>query len=126
MIRRAAHRDTETRARTRRVAVSPCLRVWLLLLAVHCLLLTATAQPGVPRPNSPLYGGAPSSGTTSVGLPPVLKKVGIDQKLNQQIPLDLVFKDEQGREVRLGQFSKASRWCSRWFITPARCFVIRS
>jgi protein SCO1/2 len=57
-------------------------------------------------PNSPLYGGAPSSGTTSVGLPPVLKKVGIDQKLNEQVPLDLVFKDEQGREVRLGQYFK--------------------
>jgi len=48
----------------------------------------------------------PSSGTTSVGLPPVLKKVGIDQKLNEQVPLDLVFKDEQGREVRLGQYFK--------------------
>jgi len=36
----------------------------------------------------------------------VLKKVGIDQKLNEQVPLDLVFKDEQGREVRLGQYFK--------------------
>jgi protein SCO1/2 len=53
-----------------------------------------------------LYGGAPESGNTSVGLPPVLKEVGIDQKLNEQVPLDLVFKDEQGREVRLGQFFK--------------------
>jgi protein SCO1/2 len=76
------------------------------VVAFHCSLLTAPAQPGVPRPNSPLYGGAPASGTTSVGLPPVLKKVGIDQKLNGQVPLDLVFKDEQGREVRLGQYFK--------------------
>jgi protein SCO1/2 len=30
--------------------------------------------------------------------------VGIDQKLNEQIPLDAVFKDEQGHEVRLAQF----------------------
>jgi protein SCO1 len=78
----------------------------LVLLTAHCSLLTAEAQPGVPRPNSPLYGGAPESGQTSTGLPPVLKKVGIDQKLNEQVPLDLVFKDEQGREVRLGQFFK--------------------
>ena len=75
-----------------------------LLLSALCLL--AQAQPGVPRPNSPLYGGAPESGTTSTGLPPVLKKVGIDQRLNEQVPLDTVFKDEQGREVRLGQFFK--------------------
>ena len=89
-----------------RVALSARLRVVLLLLTAHCSLLTAFAQPGVPRPNSPLYGGAPESGTTSMGLPPVLKKVGIDQKLNEQVPLDAVFKDEQGREVRLGQFFK--------------------
>jgi len=73
-----------------------------LLLSAYCLL--ANAQPGVPQPNSPLYGGGLNQGQTSAGLPPVLKKVGIDQKLNEQLPLDAVFKDEQGNEVRLGQF----------------------
>src|SRR3989475_12629995 len=74
--------------------------------AIYCLLPTAFcfAQPGVPQPNSPLYGGGGNSGQTSTGLPPVLKKVGIDQHLNEQLPLDAVFKDEQGRDVRLGQF----------------------
>src|SRR5262249_1663991 len=80
------------------------------LPAVRCLLLSAFcllpsvfcfAQPGVPHPSSPLYGGGPTTGSTSLGLPPVLKKVGIDQKLHEQLPLDAVFKDEQGREVRL-------------------------
>ncbi|PYS80314.1 MAG: SCO family protein [Acidobacteria bacterium] len=37
-------------------------------------------------------------------MPKALKNVGIDQKLNEQIPLDAVFKDEQGREVKLGEF----------------------
>jgi len=77
-----------------------------LLLTAHCSLLTANAQPGAPRPNSPLYGGPPSSGQVSTGLPKALKNVGIDQRLNEQIPLDAVFKDEQGRDVRLGQFFK--------------------
>src|SRR5205814_6026184 len=81
----------------------------LLLLTAHCSLLTAHAQPGVPQPNSPLYGGGGNSGQTSTGLPPVLKKVGIDQHLNEQLPLDAVFKDEQGREVRLGQFCKGTQ-----------------
>jgi len=89
-----------------RVPVSLRLRVLLLLLTAHCSLLTANAQPGAPRPNSPLYGGPPSSGQVSTGLPKALKNVGIDQRLNEQIPLDAVFKDEQGREVRLGQFFK--------------------
>jgi protein SCO1/2 len=74
------------------------------LLTAHCSLLTASAQPGAPQPNSPLYGAAPSLGQTSTGLPKALKSVGIDQRLNEQVPLDAVFKDEQGREVRLGQF----------------------
>ena len=80
------------------------LVVFCLVFSAFCL--PALGQPGVPRPNSPLYGGGPSIGSTSTGLPPVLKKVGIDQKLNEQVPLDAVFKDEEGREVRLGQFFK--------------------
>jgi protein SCO1 len=41
----------------------------------------------------------------SVGVrPDLLKDVGIDQKLNQQIPLDLTFHDENGNAVKLGQF----------------------
>lgn len=79
----------------RRVAATICL----LLATSYCF-----SQPGVPQPNSPLYGGGVQPGQTAVGLPPALKKVGIDQKLNGQVPLDAVFKDEQGREVKLGQF----------------------
>jgi protein SCO1 len=89
-----------------RVSVSAHLRVFFLLLTAHCSLLTAFAQPGMPQPNSPLYGARPGSGSVSTGLPNALKNVGIDQKLNQQVPLDAVFKDEQGRDVRLGQFFK--------------------
>jgi protein SCO1/2 len=31
-------------------------------------------------------------------------EVGIDQKLNEQVPLDLTFRDEENREVTLGSF----------------------
>jgi len=37
------------------------------------------------------------------GKPEVLKNVGLDQKLNAQVPLDLTFKDEHGATVTLGQ-----------------------
>ncbi len=79
------------------------------LLPALCLILSACClpalgQPGAPQPNSPLYGAAPAIGQVSNGLPKVLKSVGIDQRLNEQIPLDAVFKDEQGHDVRLGQF----------------------
>src|SRR2546426_2058454 len=64
----------------RRVPASSCLLVLLLLLTVHCSLLTAFAQPGMPQPSSPLYGAQPVPGQTSTGLPRALKNVGIDQR----------------------------------------------
>lgn len=106
MLRRGENETRRRREKFLRVALSPRLRVLALMVIAQFAVFAVRAQPGVPRPNSPLYGGAPESGSTSVGLPPVLKKVGIDQKLNEQVPLDLVFKDEQGREVRLGQYFK--------------------
>jgi protein SCO1/2 len=36
--------------------------------------------------------------------PPGLKNVGIQQNLNQQIPADLMFTDDLGRKVRLGNY----------------------
>lgn len=36
--------------------------------------------------------------------PPELKHVGIEQRLNQQIPPGLEFRDEAGKQVRLGQY----------------------
>lgn len=36
--------------------------------------------------------------------PPVLKDVGIDQLLNNEVPLDLEFKDETGRTVKLAEY----------------------
>jgi protein SCO1 len=36
--------------------------------------------------------------------PDILKRVGIEQHLNTQVPLDLKFRDESGREVKLGDY----------------------
>jgi len=38
--------------------------------------------------------------------PPVLKDVGIDQLLNSQVQLDLEFRDESGRTVKLAEYFK--------------------
>jgi protein SCO1 len=45
---------------------------------------------------------AASAGQMS--LPPELVGVGLDQKLNQQVPSDLTFRDESGSTVVLGQY----------------------
>ena len=88
-----------------RLLVSPRLITLLLLLpTVYCLLLTAQAQPGTPSLTSPLYGARPDSGKVVSGLPKALRDVGIDQKLNAQLPLDLVFQNEKGETVKLGDY----------------------
>lgn len=71
---------------------------WLVLASA---VAAAQAPPG---PSSPLYGARPETGNTSTGLPAPLRDVKIEQKLNQQLPLDLTFRDEGGREVKLGDF----------------------
>jgi protein SCO1 len=49
--------------------------------------------------------GDPMSPTQNIGVrPELLKDVGIDQKLNDTIPLDLTFRDEHGQTVELAQF----------------------
>jgi protein SCO1/2 len=78
-----------------------------LVGVVICFLLFCTvtlAQPGTPGPSSPLYGARPETGAVSTGLPTALRDVKIEQKLNQQLPLDLTFRDETGQSVKLGQY----------------------
>lgn len=41
--------------------------------------------------------------------PPEFKGIGIDQRLNQQVPLDLQFKDETGKTVKLGDYFSSGR-----------------
>ncbi len=86
-----------------RAAVS-LARVFILLLTAHCTLPTAFGQFSQTQGNSPLYSSRPYEARAPSGLPKVLKDVGIDQKLNEQLPLDLVFKDETGAEVKLGNY----------------------
>jgi len=54
--------------------------------------------------NSPLYSPKTYDPAQSAGngLPPALDKVGIEQKLGEQLPLDTQVTDEEGRTVTLG------------------------
>jgi protein SCO1/2 len=80
------------------------LTVFLFLLTAHCTLHTATAQFSQAQGNSPLYSSRPYEARAPSGLPKALNGVGIDQKLNDQLPLDLVFKNEKGENVKLGDY----------------------
>jgi len=50
-----------------------------------------------------------SSQPASQVAPADLANVGIDQRLDQQLPLDLTFKDETGKTVRLGDYFQSGR-----------------
>ncbi len=64
------------------------------------LLLTATLAG-----NAQLYQEPKGLGAANVK-PAILEKIGIDQRLNEQLPLETTFHDESGRTVRLGDYFK--------------------
>lgn len=67
----------------------------------------AMAQPGQPAPMQPSLSMQDSS--LKPALPGALQGVGIDQKLDQQIPLNLVFRDESGRQVPLSTYFQSKK-----------------
>src|SRR5437762_1064973 len=62
----------------------------LLLGVVTSRLAAQYGQPPVDRP--------------AQGTPEQLREVGLDQRLDEQVPLDLTFRDESGQEVHLGDY----------------------
>ena len=66
------------------------------------LLLAApvAAQEGVRLPTERITEAVPPAGA----MPSLLQDIGLDQKLNEKLPLTLEFTDETGRAVTLGDF----------------------
>jgi len=58
--------------------------------------------------------------------PAVLDNVGIDQRLNEQVPLDLVFHDESGAPVQLGKYfgSKPVILSLAYYECPMLCTLV--
>lgn len=73
-----------------------------------------------------LRAEAPVRAASQTNLPPLLREVGIDQKLNNQIPLDLVFRDEAGNDVRLGQYfgQKPVLLVLAYYDCPMLCTIV--
>lgn len=83
--------------------VKNCFRIFAFCFLLFAFCFSVSAQPGREM-EGPLYGPRPELGQRDSGLPKVLQHVGVDQKLNEQVPLDLPFRDESGNEVKLGQY----------------------
>ena len=77
------------------------VRAFLTVVIVTCLSAgAARAQSDTPS----LYERQSSSQPPSNKLPDLLTDIGLDQQLDAQVPLDLRFRDEAGRDVRLGDY----------------------
>ena len=75
---------------------------WRALFLSGVAAAAALAQPGQPAPAQPTLSMQDSN--LKPALPADLVGVGIDQNLNKQIPLNLTFRDEAGREVAFSNF----------------------
>jgi len=71
----------------------------LAAMAVILVLLCSNGAQAQLAQLAPLPAGVQKN-----GLPGPLQDVGIDQKLGDQLPLDLQFRDEAGGAVKLGQY----------------------
>jgi protein SCO1/2 len=73
------------------------LRSMIALSALALTTAVVSAQGEAP-------GMRPASAPPSNQVPGVLGKVGFEQHLNEQLPLDLPFTDETGKSVKLGDY----------------------
>lgn len=68
-------------------------------VALACTLLSPPLSAQVSG-----YGDKQSGENSGDQLPQVLQRVGVTQKLNQQLPLDAQFVDDTGKTVKLGDY----------------------
>ena len=76
-------------------------------VAIFAVACCAYAQPGQPAP--PVVSRTMQDANLKPALPGALQGVGIDQRLDRQLPLDLMFKDEAGRDVALSSFFRTGK-----------------
>lgn len=73
------------------------------MITAAVLALSAPAVHAIPG-RSGVGGKAGGSMVAATDMPGPLREVGYDQRLGQQVPPDLAFRDEAGRSVRLGDY----------------------
>jgi protein SCO1/2 len=74
--------------------------------AAVCLVVAIMAgrpADGVAQPGRPSPGTGPP-GVPASAMPAPFSDIGFDQRLDERVPLDLPFRDETGRAVRLGDY----------------------
>jgi protein SCO1 len=70
------------------------------MMSLVCVAAPVSAQ----MTGAPVAGYRAAPGAPASTMPSALRQIGFDQNLDQQLPLDTQFVDEQGQTVRLGQY----------------------
>lgn len=75
-----------------------------ILVRIASLAALAWALGATPAHAQPMKPSGAEGDVRRPAPADVVKAVGVDQKLDDQIPLDLVFRDESGKEVKLSEY----------------------
>ena len=74
------------------------------LLAFAASMIIAAVPVAAQMSGAPAAGYKREAGVASSALPAPLREIGFDQRLDEPLPLDVPFTDEQGRTVTLGRY----------------------
>ena len=72
--------------------------------AVGLALILSGASTSAQMTGAPAAGYRRDPGMAASVVPRPLREIGFDQRLDERVPLDVEFKDEQGRTVKLGEY----------------------
>lgn len=96
-----------------------------LAVKLSAMLLLAISVGGEVRAQSGggLYSRPPDIGRQETGVPEALKNVRIEQRLGEQVPLDITLRDETGQPVQLGKYfgSKPAILALVYYECPMLC-----
>ena len=71
-----------------------------MLLALATMVTPLSAQ----MTGAPVAGYRRDVGVPASSIPKPLREIGFDQRLDRPLPLETTFRDEQGRDVRIGRY----------------------
>lgn len=79
-------------------------RPTVFLLCVACLAVSASIVVDAQMTGAPTTGYKLEPGAVASAVPRALREIGFDQHINDRVPLDTVFTDEDGHAVQLGAY----------------------
>jgi protein SCO1/2 len=72
--------------------------------AIAALTMLGDATVLAQMTGAPAPGYRRDVGTPASTIPAPLREIGFDQKIDERLPLDVEFRDESGRQVRIGEY----------------------